>query len=91
MANTNAWTIPVGIKLVIIIEDKKIKMKNVKVYMNNLEPNSSVFSHDSPIDWNILLSSYIMWAANKENLAERYIPGRINIKYPSAAAIVTII
>ena len=42
---------------------------NSKVNMNNLEPCSSVFSQDAPIDSKTFLFSNIICAANKENLA----------------------
>ena len=91
MDKINDWVIPVGIMLCKIKDDIRIKIKNTKVNMNSLDPNSSVFSHEAPMDWKTLLFSNIIWATNNENLADKYIPGRISIKYPKADAIVTTI
>ena len=70
-AIANACKIPSGNKLesikVTIINNEI----NSKVNMNNLEPCSSVFSQDAPIDLKTFLFSNIICAANKENLADR--------------------
>ena len=89
-ASRTIWTIPSGIILDSKSADNRINIKNTKVNINNLDPYSSVFYQDAPIDSKILLFSNIICAANNPNLAVKYIPGSINIRNPSADTIVTI-
>ena len=59
--------------------------------MNSFEAYWSVFSHEAPIDSKTLLSSNIICAPNRENLAVRYIPGIIKRMKPKAETIPIII
>ena len=65
----SAWAKPAGTTLLTIKTENNIKRAKIKVNINNLDPCSSVFSHEAPIDSKTLLSSNIIWAAYKENLA----------------------
>ena len=90
-ANKVFSKIPGDIFNVSVIAIKKIHEKKTSVYTNSFEAYSSVLFHEAAIDSNTLLSSNMICAPNRANLAVRYIPGIIKRRKPKAETIPIII